>query len=63
MSIDERETATLRSMTPAQKLAVMHALIRQAYELKAAAIRAHRPELSDDEVWAETRRLVGGDCP
>jgi hypothetical protein len=50
-------------MTPSQKLAVMHALIRQAYELKAAAVRARYPEMSEQEVRAKARTLVGGDCP
>lgn len=59
----EHETEALRRMTPAQKLAVMHALIRQAYELKAAALRALWPEMAEDEVRAQARRMVGGDCP
>ena len=50
-------------MTPAQKLAVMHALILQAYELKAAALRARWPEMAEDEGRAQARRMVGGDCP
>jgi hypothetical protein len=50
-------------MTPARKLAVMRALIRQAYELKEAGIRALRPDLPEDEVRALARRLVGGDRP
>lgn len=50
-------------MTPAQKLAVMQTLVRQAYELKAAALRARWPQMSEQEVWSKTRSLVGGDCP
>ncbi len=59
----EEETELLRHMTPAKKLGVMQTLIRQAYELKAAALRARWPELSEQEVWARTRSAVGGDCP
>jgi hypothetical protein len=59
----EREVELLRRMTPAQKLEVMGHLIRQAYELKAAGLRAVHPEWSEQEVEAETRRLVGGDIP
>ena len=50
-------------MTPARKLAVMRSLIRQAYELKQAGIRAFRPDLPEEEVRALARRLVGGDRP
>ena len=32
-------------MSPAKKLDVMHALLRQAYDLKSAAIRASEPDL------------------
>lgn len=59
----EVELALLRRMTPARKLAVMRALIRQAYELKAAGIRATQPDLPEEEVWARARTLVGGDRP
>ena len=60
--MDEAEIAALRRMTPAQKLAVMNALIRQAYELKAG-IRASRPDLTAEEVWARAGALVGGEPP
>lgn len=56
----DQEIDALRRMTPAQKLAVMHALIRQAFELRAAAVRARWPDLSDEEVRERTRALVGG---
>jgi hypothetical protein len=59
--MEQLELEALRRMTPARKLAVMTALIRQAYELKAAGIRASRPDLSDGEVRAMTRTLVAGD--
>jgi hypothetical protein len=63
METREPEYEVLRRMTPGRKLAVMRALIRQAYELKNAAIRAFNPDLPEEEVRALTRRLVGGDRP
>jgi len=57
----EEEYEVLRGMTPAKKLAVLRSLIRQAYALKAAGIRALRPDLSEEEVRARTRELVGGE--
>lgn len=58
-----QDTDILRRMSPAEKLAVMHALIRQAWELKAAAIRAQRPDLSEPAVQARAWELVGGERP
>lgn len=58
--LSDREIEILRRMTPAEKLAVLRRLIRQAYELKAAGIRAAHPGLAEDEVQARTRELVGG---
>ncbi len=63
MTFQDQETDVLRRMTPAQKLTVMHALIREAYELKAAALRARWPDMPEREVLARARTLVGGDCP
>jgi hypothetical protein len=59
----EQETEAIKRMTPAKKLAVMHALIRQAYGLKAAALRARWPELPEETIKARVRAMVGGDCP
>ena len=61
MPEDDVEIEILRRMTPEQKLAVMRTLIRQAYELKAAGLRAMHPELSEEEVQARTRAAVAGD--
>lgn len=61
MDPQEHETEILRRMTPARKLAVMRALIREAYELKRAGVRISRPDLSEEEVWARACELVGGD--
>jgi hypothetical protein len=63
MTMTDQETDALRHMSPAQKLAVMHALIRQAFELKAAAVRDRWPDLSEPEVRERTRALVAGDHP
>lgn len=63
MHTTERETETLRGMTPAEKLAVMHGLIRQAWELKAGVIRARDPELPEPQVQARAWELVGSERP
>lgn len=63
MTTTDPEIDALRRMSPAQKLAVMHALIRQAFELKAAFVRARWPDLSEAEVRDRTRALVAGDHP
>lgn len=47
-------------MTRAAKLEVMRALIRQASELKAAVVKARHPGLPEEDIEAETRRLVAG---
>ncbi len=59
----QQDTDSLRRMSPEQKLTVMHSLIRQAWALKAAAIRARQPELSEAEVRARAWELVGGGRP
>lgn len=59
----QQETDSLRRMSPEQKLTVMHALIRQAWELKAAVVRARQPELSEPEVQTRAWQLVGGARP
>ena len=58
-----QETDSLRRMSPEQKLAVMHALIRQAWELKAAVIRARQPELPEPAVRDRAWEMVGGKRP
>lgn len=63
MAFRDVEIEILRGMTPAQKLAVMHALIRQAFELTAAAVRTRWPDIPDEEVLARTRALIAGDRP
>lgn len=61
MEAPAQDIEVLRRMTPAKKLAVMRILIRQAYELKAAGIRARHPDLPEAEVQERARRLVAGD--
>lgn len=63
MTAEQHETEALRQMTAAEKLGVMTALIRQAYSLKAAALRAQWPDWSEAEVQERTRVLVGGITP
>jgi hypothetical protein len=63
MRAREQDTEAVRRLTPEEKLAVMHGLIRRAWELKAAALRATRPELSEPEIRTEAWKMVGGDRP
>lgn len=56
-----REYDILREMSPGKKLDVMRALIRQAYELKSAAIRASEPDLTSEEVLARIREIWARD--
>lgn len=59
-TVAQIETAILRRMTPAQKLAVMHALWRQAWNLKTAAVRRHHPEWTAEQVAARVREILRG---
>lgn len=61
MSARKYEYEALRRMSPADKLTVMRTMIRQAYELKAAGIRAMQPGLSEQQVSSRARELVGRD--
>lgn len=63
MEASEEDLKALRRMVPARKIEVMRALIRQAYELKAAGLRERWPNLSEEEIQARARALVGGDGP
>ena len=55
------ELELLRQMTPVRKLSVMNALIRQAWMLKAAALRELRPELDPTEIEVLARSAVAGE--
>jgi len=58
---DEADLAILRGMTPAQKLAVMHSLWRQAWALKAAGVRHQHPGWTDQQVEDRVRELFRRD--
>jgi len=57
---DDIETAILRSMTPAQKLRVMHSLWCQAWALKIAGIRRQHPGWTEEQVVARVREIFRG---
>ena len=59
-TIEQIETAIIRRMTPARKLAVMHALWRQAWELKASGVRWQRPDWTREQVQARVREIFRG---
>lgn len=59
-TIEQIETALLRRMAPAQKLAVMHALWRQAWDLKAAGVSRQHPEWTSGQVRARVREIFRG---
>lgn len=56
----DAETAILRRLTPARKLAVMHALWRQAWDLKAAGLRRQHPGWSVEQVNTRVREIFRG---
>lgn len=60
MHAAQKDTEAVRRLTPEKKLAVMHALIRQAWELKVATIRAREPELAEAEVRRRAWGMVAG---
>ncbi len=57
MDAAEAELAALRRMTAAQKLAVMSALWRQAWLLKAAGLRMAHPDWTEEQVTARVREI------
>ena len=61
MAITTVELEVLRMMTPARKLAVLHALIRQAWTLKAATLRETHPDLEPADLEALARSAVSGE--
>ncbi len=58
---DEPEILLLREMSPAKKLSLMNSLIRQAFRLKMAAIRASDPDLSETQVLKQLQEAWSGD--
>ncbi len=51
------EIRILRAMTPEQKLRAAEELYRAALEIKAAALRAHHPDWSEEEVQRKVRDI------
>ena len=58
--LERVETEILRRMTPTQKLAVMHALWHQAWNLKTAGVCMQHPEWTTEEVAARVREIFRG---
>ena len=58
--VEELETALLRRMTPSAKVAVMHALWCQAWDLKVAGIRRQHPTWTTERVVARVREIFRG---
>jgi hypothetical protein len=56
-SAEDIDLEILRRMTPTQKLAVMQALWRQAWDLKSAGVRMQHPEWSEARVATEVREI------
>ena len=54
------ETDILRRMSPAEKLAVMTSLIREAYRLKRASILLFEPGLSEEGLGRRVREAMAG---
>jgi hypothetical protein len=57
LSGTEVQAQLVRAMTPEQKLRLSQALRDSAWELKAAWIRASRPDLAEPAVQESVRRL------
>lgn len=57
------EVARLRAMTASEKVAVMHALWREAWSLATAGVRGRHPDWSPEQVEAEVRELFRRDPP
>lgn len=54
------ELEALRRMTAAEKLAVMDALWRQAWTLRAAGVRREHPEWTEKQVTDRVREIFHG---
>jgi hypothetical protein len=63
MQSHQQDIESVRGMRPEEKLRVMNALIRQAWELKVAVIRAREPGISESEIRARAWKMVGGERP
>ena len=61
--VDPAMAAVLRDKTPAERLAMGHALWRSARDMIRNLLRAEHPEWSNEEVEQETaRRFLHGTC-
>ena len=60
-SVLDLELIRLRAMTASEKVAVMHALWRQARSLTLAGVRGRHPDWSSERVEAEAREIPRGD--
>jgi hypothetical protein len=56
-SVLDLELTRLRAMTATEKVAVMHALWRQAWFLTSSGARSRHPDWSPEQVEAEVRRI------
>lgn len=59
MTTEDLETAILRRMSAEQKLAVMNALWRLAWDVKVAGIRRQHPDWTPEQVVTRVRELFG----
>ena len=62
-SVLDLELERLRAMTASEKVAVMHALWRQAWSLTTAGVKTRHPHWSPEQVEAGTRAIFLGDSP
>jgi hypothetical protein len=62
-SVLDLELTRLRAMSATEKVAVMHALWRQAWSLAEAGVRARHPTWSAEQVEEEVRRIFGRPSP
>lgn len=60
-SVLDLELTRLRAMSATEKVAVMHALWRQAWSLSAAGTRARHPDWPPARVEAEVREMFRRD--
>ena len=56
-SVLDYELTLLRVMSATEKVAVMHALWRQAWSLSEAGVRSRHPTWSPEQVEEEVRRI------
>ena len=62
-SVLDLELTRLRAMSATEKVAIMHALWRQAWSLSAAGVRARHPAWSPEQVEEEVRQIFRREPP